>query len=201
MTRHWARALNSGNLHNLTGYLRIRNDMKPFKIFCQVILLACAVSSTVLAQSEQENPEIDAPVLSPAVYWIDEMESRIIGQRVLDAINAVRVILGRAELDYSPQLNFAAFSHAADIGHQGKTWNFSIDGSSPVSRAENAGYAGTLIGENIAQAFDPPLILVYGWLRDNRASSNILNPAAKDIGLGWYQEDDGRTWWVLMTGG
>ena len=161
-----------------------------------VLTLASIIAVTdTSAQGESEDVN-----LTPAVYWISDQESLVIGQRFLDAINGSRAMIGLEPLAYSPNLNFAAFIHAADLSFQGKTWNYGSDGSSPLTRAEKAGYEGVVLAENVVQSFDPPLVLLSGWLQDERSSSNILDRSARHAGLGWYQNDEGRTWWVLLTG-
>ncbi len=174
---------------------RMRGVCCPVPAALLVFLALCA-SLPVRAQ----DGGTDAAARVPAIYWIDEKESQRIGARVLDMVNAVRRVSDKVPLAYVPQLNAAAFAHASDLNSQQKTWNFSAAGTSPVVRAARAGYRGTVLAENVVQAFDPPLVVIHGMLLDNRARDNLLHTVARDLGLGWYQNEEGRVWWVLITG-
>jgi len=180
------------------------NSERPTQGACRHVLAALLVflvqCAPLQTQAQADGTDAEVQELVPAIYWIGVKESRRIGARVLDMINAVRTLRYHAPLTYAPQLNYAAFIHARDLNEQQKTWNFSSAGASPVLRVTDAGYEGTVLGENVVQTFDPPLVVIHGMLRDQRARDNILNASARDLGLGWYQNDEGRTWWVLIIG-
>ena len=172
--------------------------------FTKVCLAAVTIISSILHLSEstfaQEFERNSSTEPKPIIYWIDDDQTPLIPPRILDAINGIRAINGFSQLSYSPELNFAAFIHAADLSTQRRTWHFGSDGSSPITRSKHAGYKGTILGENIAQAFETPIGIIGVWLEDNRSRSNLLEPNAKQLGLGWFQDPDGRTWWVLLIG-
>ncbi|MCY4259466.1 MAG: CAP domain-containing protein [Rhodobacteraceae bacterium] len=158
--------------------------------------------STLQAQSALSGADVEDEVqeLIPAIYWIGAEESRLLGTKVRDMINAARQLADLELLSFDPRLNYVAFAHAKDLSEQFKTWNFGATGTSPALRAAYAGYDGTVLGENIVQAFDPPLVIVHGMLRDDRARNNILSSSAEELGVGWFQNEEGRTWWVFITG-
>ena len=120
--------------------------------------------------------------------------------RHLDAVNAVRLQAGLAPVQLSAELNAAAETHARDMANQQRAWHFGSDLTSPRERAFRAGYRGEVVGENISEGSDSDLIVLGSWLdfADTRAS--IVSPAARGLGLGWYQEPSGKTWWVQVIG-
>ena len=68
-----------------------------------------------------------------------------------------------------------------NFAHDGK------DGSTVTSRIEAAGYQpASTWGENIALGQTTPAQVVSSWLGSDGHCSNIMNPAYKDIGVGYY---------------
>ena len=133
-----------------------------------------------------------------SIYEIDGFQEQVLASRFLEAVNVVRAREGLPEVMYSAELNGAAFTHALDMSVQKRPWHFGSDRSSPVTRAEQAGFEGRLIGENISEAFDTPLETLGRWLERDSTRRNILSADATRIGLGWHQDPDGRIWWVML---
>ena len=120
--------------------------------------------------------------------------------RHLDSVNAIRQTRGAPPLAYSQALNSAALTHARDMALQQRAWHFGSDRSNPQSRAVRAGYSGTVLGENIAEAFEGEFDTLQNWLNDPRTAAMILNRGARDFGFGWFQEQSGKIWWVQLFG-
>ena len=116
--------------------------------------------------------------------------------RHLDSLNALRVERGLQPLQLSAQLNAAADTHARDMAAQQRAWNFGSDRTSPQERADRAGFAGIVRGENVAETFKSELFVLQTWLDDPASRASILDPQATHMGYGWYQESNGKVWWV-----
>ena len=84
---------------------------------------------------------------------------------------------------------------------QQRAWHFGSDGTSPKDRAERAGFTGQVYGENISESFDDELLVFQTWLQDPTTRQVMLAPRASTIGFGWFQESNGKLWWVQVIGG
>ena len=120
--------------------------------------------------------------------------------RHVDAVNAVRAQSGAQPVQLSAELNAAAETHARDMSVQGRAWHFGSDLTSPRERAFRAGYVGEIVGENLSEGADSDLTVLKSWLDFADTRGVILDPSARGIGLGWYQDTGGKTWWVQVVG-
>jgi uncharacterized protein YkwD len=120
--------------------------------------------------------------------------------RHLDAVNAVRAESGLAPVQLSAELNAAAETHARDMAAQQRAWHFGSDLTSPRERAFRAGYRGEIVGENLAEGSDSDLTVLANWLGFADTRAVIVDPTARGLGLSWYQEPNGKIWWVQLLG-
>jgi uncharacterized protein YkwD len=120
--------------------------------------------------------------------------------RHLDAVNAVRIENGAQPVQLSAELNAAAETHARDMSVQQRAWHFGSDLTSPRERAFRAGYRGEVVGENLSEGSDSDLTVLATWLDFADTRAVILDPAARGLGIGWYQEPTGKIWWVQLLG-
>ncbi|MFO1208269.1 MAG: CAP domain-containing protein [Amaricoccus sp.] len=121
--------------------------------------------------------------------------------RQLDAVNAVRTGAGLQPVQLSAELNAASETHARDMYVQQRAWHFGSDLTSPRERAFRAGYKGELVGENLAEGQDSDLMVLQSWLDFKDTRDVIMDPAARGLGLGWFQEpNSGKIWWVQLVG-
>lgn len=120
--------------------------------------------------------------------------------RHVDAVNAVRAEAGVAPVQLSAELNAAAMTHARDMSVQGRAWHFGSDLTSPRERAFRAGYRGEIVGENLSEGSDSDLTVLKSWLDFKDTRAVILDPAARGLGIGWYQDASGKIWWVQVLG-
>ncbi|MEM8571198.1 MAG: CAP domain-containing protein [Pseudomonadota bacterium] len=120
--------------------------------------------------------------------------------RHLDAVNAVRSQENLAQLQLSAELNAAAETHARDMSVQGRAWHFGSDLTSPRERAFRAGYRGEISGENLSEGTDTDLEVLRTWLDFADTRAVILDPDARGLGLGWYRDASGKSWWVQVIG-
>ena len=137
----------------------------------------------------------------PRLYRIKPGETREIQFRMLDSVNALRQAAGAAPLTLDDRLTAAAATHSRDMSVQNRPWHFGSDGSSPLDRAARAGYPGTLLGENISETYETELETLAAWMELPETRSVLLDPKARDLGFGVFQEPNGKIWWTLVTGG
>ena len=140
------------------------------------------------------------PIESNGVHRITAAEANEIRLTQLDLINAVRAEAGVPALTLSAALTAAADTHARDMAAQLRAWNFGSDRSSPQTRAERAGFKGLVTGEDVAETFMGNVEIFQIWVADSRSKQAMINPSATHMGLGWYQEANGKLWWVMDVG-
>ena len=131
---------------------------------------------------------------------IENFDSEEIRKRHLDYLNALRQERGLTNLQISNSLNSSAATHARDIFKQQRAWNFGSDGSSPQKRAEVSGFKGVVTGENVSETYEGEFLVLQVWVKNSFSRSILLNKEATHLGLGWYQQDNGKIWWVQVLG-
>ena len=136
----------------------------------------------------------------PQVYNTAAQGAGVIEYRLLESVNALRQARGRPPLTLNAQLNAAAATHSRDMSVQNRPWHFGSDGSSPLERVRRVGYSGKLLGELISETFETELETLATWMETPDMRGVILDPAARDIGFAWFQEQNGKIWWTLVTG-
>lgn len=136
----------------------------------------------------------------PVLYRIDPADTARIQFRVLDSVNSLRDAAGARPLVLNAELNAAAATHSRDMAVQNRPWHFGSDGSSPIDRAQRAGYRGTVLGEAISETYEAELETVAAWMTRDDTRDVITDPAARDLGIAFYQEDTGKIWWTLTVG-
>ncbi len=119
---------------------------------------------------------------------------------MVDSVNSLRQAAGAQPLQLNSELTSAAATHARDMSVQNRPWHFGSDGSSPLDRARRAGYSGTLLGELLSETYESEVETLGAWTEDPSTRSVLLDPAARDMGFGFFQEPNGKIWWVLTTG-
>ena len=129
---------------------------------------------------------------------IENFDSVEIRKRHLDYLNAIRQERGLTNLQISNSLNSSAATHARDIFKQQRAWNFGSDGSSPQKRAEISGFKGVVTGENVSETYEGEFLVLQVWVKNSFSRSVLLNKEATHLGLGWYQQDNGKIWWVKV---
>ena len=165
-------------------------------------ILLLAASLVALSACDAAGPSIgpDGRPLQK-VYSISAAEAPRIQERTLETVNVLRQAAGAQPLQLSSQLNSAAATHSRDMARQNRPWHFGSDGSSPLDRAVRAGYRGHLIGENISETYETELETIAAWMQEPDTRAVLLDNTARDLGVSFYQEDTGKIWWTLVTGG
>ncbi len=134
----------------------------------------------------------------PSVWRITPEEAQAIPFRMQEGLNALRAARGAPAVVLDPLLNTAAATHSRDMSVQNRPWNFGSDGSSPLDRLRRVGYAGALVGEVISETYEDDTTTLAGWAADPAARDIVLDPAATRMGVGWFQEPEGRIWWTMV---
>lgn len=113
-------------------------------------------------------------------------------QQVVYHTNLQRLSNGLLPLRYNPHLRSAAYSHSQDMALNDFFDHVGSDGSTLVTRAQDAGYVGwTVLAENIAAGFSDPQAVVEAWMNSPGHRANILRSTVSEIGVGYYfQADD-----------
>lgn len=170
------------------------------KFFFRIILILALAgcNSNAVTGSLQK----DGAVGAVAQFDIEEeKETKVrIMYRMLDVINLARIRRGQSRLEFSSALNAAAQTHSFDMSLQNRPWHFGSDGSSPLDRVERSLYPGRLLGENISESYENDFQTIVAWLGEKGTRDVILDPQARHLGIGWYQEASGKNWWTLVTG-
>jgi uncharacterized protein YkwD len=137
----------------------------------------------------------------PKVYRIRYNQKDEIQFRMLDSVNSLRAASGLGPVQLNSQLNAAAATHSRDMSVQNRPWHFGSDGSSPIDRAQRAGYAGVMLGENISETYETELETLAAWMDNAGTRDVIMDPRARDMGFSWHQDSSGKIWWTMVLGG
>jgi len=138
-------------------------------------------------------------------------DPRAVEQRVLQLVNAARARGTRcgtrafppaAPLRWSARLARAAEEHSADMAGHGFLSHRGRDGSTPAERASRAGYAHSLIGENIAAGVVSADEAVRGWLASPAHCENIMEPRFSDTAVAFRIDaaSAGGIYWTQLLG-
>lgn len=168
----------------------------------QNIKVIAVASLVALAACQPRSLPPVAPGSQPAAAGdqIGAEETDQIPVRVLQQINMLRANIAVPPLVLNPQLSAAAMAHSRDMSAQNRAWHWGSDGSSPLDRARRAGYFGTIIGENISETYENDIQTLNAWMATRDTRDVIMDPAATNLGIAWYQEPSGKLWWTLLTG-
>ncbi|MCB5408891.1 CAP domain-containing protein [Pseudogemmobacter faecipullorum] len=170
-------------------------NRRGFLLLGSGLLLAGCVSGGSAVQLGPDGKPL------PRVYRITPAVAGQIQYRLLDSVNTLRQAKGAQPLVFNASLNAAAETHSRDMSVQNRPWHFGSDGSSPLSRVQRAGYTGRLLGENISETYQTELETLSVWMESPDQRNVVLDPAARELGFAWYQEEGGKIWWTMVTGG
>lgn len=165
-------------------------------------LLLAGAALVALAACQPAAPQLGPdgkPI--PVAYRISPRDAAVIPTNVLNQVNALRAQSGLGPLMLNPQLAAAATAHSQDMSAQNRAWHFGSDGSSPLDRVQRQGYAGRLIGEDISETYENEISTLGAWMQTRDTRDMIMDPAAREMGLGWYQEPTNKIWWTIVIGG
>lgn len=162
-----------------------------------IALLGLAALAACTTSAPQVGPD-GRPL--PKVYKIRPADTDRIYFNLLDSVNTLRQARGLTPLAYNAELNAAASTHSRDMSIQNRPWHFGSDGSSPLDRVRRVGYRGSLAGELISETYETELETLSAWMAQPETRGVILDPNANELGFSWWQEENGKIWWTLVTG-
>lgn len=191
--------------------------MKKLFIWLRFILLFTGIAASTqpaLAESgiigtPPAPPDPDAPVLqfSGCGGQVVSTQNKAYEQQVIELVNQERTSRGLTPLKYSEGLTRAARYQAADMSQDNYFSHDTMDrvGGQLVKKCgpwdRIANYYSGAIGENAAAGYSTPAAVVQGWMNSPGHRDNILNPATRAIGVGFYQgSGDYRNYWVQDFG-
>lgn len=175
------------------GGFDLVDRMKRRVFLAQGLVLALAACATT---SEPQLGPDGKPL--PRVYRISD--EREVSFRFLDAMNTLRAAKSLPPVTFDANLTAAAATHARDMSVQNRPWHFGSDGSSPMVRAQRAGFTGRLLGENISETYETELETLSSWMARPDTRVVIMDPLATRLGFAWFQEPGGKIWWTMVTG-
>jgi uncharacterized protein YkwD len=119
--------------------------------------------------------------------------------QVVAIVNRERAVKGCGAVKINDRLATAARLHSADQAAHDTMSHTGSDGSSFQERAERAGYSDA-IGENVAYGYRTAEAVMDGWMNSSGHRANILNCAAKAIGVGVAAAGNGTLYWTQVFG-
>lgn len=170
------------------------------RFFALGLLSSAAACTTIPASNPGQRPQQQQQAGRTRVYRISPGDVGRLQVRMLDSVNTLRRAADAPPLALNAQLNAAAATHARDMSIQNRPWHFGSDGSSPIDRVRRVGFGGRLIGENISETYETELQTLTAWMAQPDTRRTIMAAEAREMGFSWFQEPNGKIWWVLVTG-
>ncbi len=118
---------------------------------------------------------------------------------LLEATNQARKVANVPPLKISSQLLQAARTHSATMARLDKLAH-ELENTTPVSRAEAAGYKFRALAENCAAGQRTPQEAIEGWLNSPGHRTNLLNAEYTEIGLAVVAGKGGIRYWTQVFG-
>jgi hypothetical protein len=120
---------------------------------------------------------------------------------VFTLVNQQRAANGLAPLTRNSALDRSASSFAAQMASQGFFSHTGLDGSTPLSRMQAAGYTNVLVwGENIAAGQSDAQSVMAAWMNSPGHAANILSASYRNIGIGVAYGGPYGVYWVQDFG-
>ena len=121
------------------------------------------------------------------------VNAEAMASEVIRLTNIERAKAGRSALIYNPSLQRGAMMRAKEISTYFS--HTRIDGESGDATLHEAG-AGNISDENIAAGQRTPEAVVQAWMKSSGHKVALLRSSNLYIGVGFYQDADGRYYWV-----
>lgn len=145
---------------------------------------------------ETEKPEATPPAADKPETETPDADAVTAAEQVVALVNAERAKVGLSALTIDADVTAAANVRAKEIKQ-----SFSHtrpDGSSFSSALKEQGVSFRGSGENIAWGQKSPEQVMNGWMNSDGHRANILNKNYKNIGVGYYQDENGVNYWVQV---
>ena len=128
----------------------------------------------------------------------------IVSKELLQAVNALRKTGCRCGQDDMPpanalqwntQLETAADLYARNMQQKGFFSHIGLDGTAPVNRAQNAGYTGDYVGENIGKGYVSIDQVMKAWQQSESHCKAMMDTLYTEMGAAEY-----KSYWVIEFG-
>lgn len=136
-------------------------------------------------------PEIPNRPGSGETGTVDEFAAEVVR-----LVNQEREKAGLSPLTVNAQAAEAAQVRAGEI--ENLFSHTRPDGTSFVTALQEAGVSYRGAGENIAYGQKTPEQVMEGWMNSQGHRANILNPNFTAIGVGYYQNSRGVSYWTQL---
>ena len=140
---------------------------------------------------EPNQPEIPDQPGSGETGTVDEFTVEVVR-----LVNQEREKAGLSPLTVNAQAAEAAQERAGEI--ENLFSHTRPDGTSFVTALQEAGVSYRGAGENIAYGQKTPEQVMEGWMNSQGHRANILNPNFTAIGVGYYQNSRGVSYWTQL---
>lgn len=153
-----------------------------------------------IQKPDTQNPDTQKPdtqkpdIQKPTPPSTDQ--NRSYAQQVIDLVNDERSKAGLSAITEATDVSAAAAIRAQEI-----TSNFSHtrpDGTYYNTVLDQSGISYWGSGENIAYGQKTPAEVMNGWMNSQGHRANILNASYTKIGVAYYQNSNGVTYWVQL---
>ena len=145
---------------------------------------------------ETETPEVTPPTTDTPETETPETDALTYAEQVVALVNAERAKAGLSALTIDTNVTAAANVRAEEIKQ--KFAHTRPDGSSFSTALKEQGVSYRGSGENIAWGQKSPEQVMNGWMNSDGHRANILNKNYKNIGVGYYQDENGVNYWVQL---
>ena len=125
-----------------------------------------------------------------------ENNAHFYAAQVLDLVNEERAKAGLSALTLDLKITAAANVRAKEIKRQFS--HTRPDGRSFSTALTDQGISYHRSGENIAWGQRTPKEVMNGWMNSDGHRANILNANYRKLGVGYYQDENGRNHWVQL---
>lgn len=138
------------------------------------------------------------PAASPsrAASRTEQMENDVLAMVNTERARAEKPC---AAVHLDTRLRTAARGHSTDMAQRNYFAHNTPEGKTPWDWAREAGYRNA-IGENIAYGYRTAADVMRGWMNSPGHKANILNCAAKALGVGLAYNATGTPYWTQLFG-
>lgn len=143
-----------------------------------------------------EKPEVAPPTADAPETETPGKGELTYAEQVVALVNAERAKAGLEAVTIDTGVTAAANVRAKEIRQ--KFAHTRPDGSSFSSALKEQGVSFRGSGENIAWGQKSPEQVMNGWMNSDGHRANILNKNYKNIGVGYYQDENGVNYWVQL---
>lgn len=127
---------------------------------------------------------------------VPDQETLSYAEQVVKLVNEERAKEGLPALAMDADITAAANVRAKEIMQKFSHTRPNGSSFSSVLKEQGVSFRGS--GENIAWGQKSPEQVMNGWMNSDGHRANILNPNYKNIGVGYYQDENGVNYWVQL---